>query len=164
MTVLNLTRIRDFKISNCFGVGGWNLALSLGGGISPQNKGEKKVRRWWCGWEWKEGEVIEHVCHSVTAVPCADILLDWMDQRGFECGYGTATRMTGTAVSSLYKQAASWDCSSKWMNVGLRNVNYVVNILDKIFMSLYYMCFISSSLGGIIGILLCFSDSGWSRI
>ena len=35
-----------------------------------------------------------------------------------------------------------------------------MNTLDKIFMCLHCMCFLSSALGGIIGILLCFSDSG----
>lgn len=32
MTVLNHVGIKDFKIRSCFGVGGWNLALSWDGG------------------------------------------------------------------------------------------------------------------------------------
>jgi hypothetical protein len=42
VTVLNLTGIRDFKISSCFGVGGWNLGMSCGGGhFTTEQRGEE---------------------------------------------------------------------------------------------------------------------------
>lgn len=152
---------RDFKISNCFGIGGWNLALSWGGRRWSFHHRTKGRRRWDDDGvvenEKKETalsvSVVAWLCHVlmfrltgwireglsvVTVQPPGWLVLLWAvykNKRPFE---------TVTQNEWMFKECKLW----------------FVNKLDKVFMSLHYMCCLSSSLGGIIGILLCFSDSG----